>query len=124
MGHPLSHAEDRAIQDRIDSQEELIVAVAIATPLGTVTLPRPARHGDLRSIIAATGYEFSEMLHGFITNHGRFVGRKEAALVVVASGQGSPREGEVNPHGHLFTEDLWNGWEGSQHPSDWPEKAP
>jgi hypothetical protein len=45
-------------------------------------------------------------IHGFLTSRGRFVGRQEAARLVVETGQGSPvyRPGFVPA---LFSEDMW-----------------
>lgn len=109
---PISNAEDAAIEARILAQQELIIAAAVRFGLNIVMVERPGRHGDCLNFLHRPDAE-----HGFITNHGRFVDRQEAAQIVVASEQGSPRlfEGYIPA---LFTEDMWNGKERSQHRDD------
>jgi len=107
MAFPLTQDEHKAIQARIDAQEELIVAAAVRTPLGTITRDRPARHGDLWPLLpAGMKTDDPDVVHGFMTSRGRFVNRQEAARLVVETGQGTPRvhEGYVPA---LFSEDMW-----------------
>lgn len=114
MGFPISHAESAAIEARINGQEELIVAAAVRWGKLIVMVERPGRHGDCLNAIGHLG---SGKDQGFVTNKGRFVGRQEAAKMVLESGQASPRVFEGYPL-TMFSEDLWNGPEGSQHPDD------
>lgn len=70
-----------------------------------LSLPPPARHCHLIWAARALGFtgRLSSDMSGFIDNEGRFVGRKEAAEVALASGQidklGWPPD--------LYSEDLW-----------------
>ena len=113
MGFPLTRAQSEAISAEIDGQHELVVAVAIRTPLATITQPRPCRHVDCFPGVYAMGLDPSDQensIHGFITNRGRFADRAEAAQVAIASGQCTTframgRDGQTP---HLFSEDLWN----------------
>lgn len=117
---PISNAEDTAIEVRIMTQQELVVAAAVLVGEIIVMVERPGRHGDCINFCTHLGIAFDDdghYSHGFVTSRGRFVDRQEAARIVVASKQGSPRlfEGYVPA---LFTEDMWNGKEGSHHPDD------
>lgn len=106
MAFPLSDAEHVAIRERIDSQEELIVAAAIRWGRVVVVAERPGRHADCIWPLHRAGADHSEQ--GFMTNRGRFVDRKEAAQIVAATAQGSTRDfGEAYPRS-LFSEDMWN----------------
>lgn len=107
MAFPITIDEHRAIEARIETLPELIVAAAVRTPLGTITRERPARHGDLWSLLPrGMKSDDPDVTHGFMTSRGRFVDRQEAARIVVETGQGSPRihSGYVPA---LFSEDLW-----------------
>lgn len=107
MAFPITQEEHRSIAARIEAGPELVVAVAVRTPLGTLTRERPARHGDLWALLPrGLSSNDPDVVHGFLTSHGRFVDRQEAARLVVDTGQGSPRvyEGYVPA---LFSEDMW-----------------
>ncbi|MBO9710509.1 MAG: hypothetical protein J7521_20100 [Caulobacter sp.] len=107
MAFPLTHAEHRAIEASIQALPELIVAVAARTPLGTITRERPARHGDLWALLPkGLNPSDCDVVHGFMTSRGRFVDRQEAAKIVLASGQGTPRIHEGYAPA-LFSEDMW-----------------
>lgn len=94
--------------------EETIVAAAIRVPSHRmagappippqviVTSPPPARHHTLLLAAQSVGpYD-----QGFLTSTGRFVGREEALLVAMASGQ--PMIDHPSRHAlWLFSEDLW-----------------
>lgn len=110
MVFPLSNEEHLAIKERIDSQVELIVAAAVRFDGATISFPRPARHQQAISWLHWKGLREPDGCYecGFLTNTGRFVDRKEAGRIILASGQGTYREGYTNPHGHVFSEDLWN----------------
>jgi hypothetical protein len=113
MASPLSDAEHAAIKARIEGQDEIIVAAAIKVPWGggadeyiILTAERPGRHGNLiyaAGLLSGDGRRGGE--HGFLTNHGRFVNRRDAGDIVHIAEQGSVRQGL---NGHLFSEDLWN----------------
>lgn len=112
MAFPLSDAEHATIKARIEGQLELIVAVAVCTPMGNITRERPARHGDLWALLPrGMSPDDPDVKHGFMTSRGRFVDRREAARLVVANAQGTPRTYEGYEPA-LFSEDMWN--------DDWP----
>jgi len=88
---------------------ERIIAVAIRMygPDGTelyVTLPPPARHDTILHPL----HHINNVIvlpddQGFITDTGRFVGRREAAKIATAAGQVE----EMTVPGYLFSEDVW-----------------
>jgi hypothetical protein len=102
MAFPLSDAQHVAIREMLDGQPEMIVAAAIRWGRVVVMAERPGRHGDCIWPMHHAKLDHSD--HGFVTNRGRFVDREEAARIVVAAGQTTPREGMK----HLFSEDVWN----------------
>lgn len=109
MSFPLSDAEHAAIKARIDSQVELVVAAAVRFDGAIIMFERPGRHGNCLNWLACHGIGRDARDHGFVTNRGRFVDRREAGRIVVASAQGSfGGNAENNPHGCLFSEDMWN----------------
>lgn len=109
MSFPLSDTEHAAIRDRIDSQVELVVAAAVRFDGAIIMFERPGRHGNCLNWLARHGIGRDARDHGFVTNRGRFVDRREAGRIVVASAQGSfGGNVENNPHGCLFSEDMWN----------------
>jgi hypothetical protein len=82
---------------------ERIVAAAILYREMIITLPPPARHGTL---IAVMTHAFGEVdimprMQGFVTSTGRYVGRKEAALIAFDAGQIT----DLKPE--LYSEDVW-----------------
>lgn len=84
---------------------ERIVAAAIMQAGRLYALPAPARHADIISTIyAETGRPVTGD-QGFVTDAGRFVGRKQAWRIANAAGQ------EIAPiacaQGILFSEHLW-----------------
>lgn len=107
MSYPITLDEHYAIAARIEALPELIVAVAVQTPLGNITRERPARHGDLWALLPR-GMKSNDpdVIHGFMTSRGRFVNRQEAARLVVENGQGSPNVHDgYTPS--LMSEDMW-----------------
>lgn len=106
MAFPLSAAEHLAIQDRIEAQEELIVAAAIRVDGVVVMAERPGRHGDCINFLYRDKRACEDQ--GFVTSHGRFVDRQEAAELVASTGQGSHRDMGPGYPAQLFSEDLWN----------------
>lgn len=111
MAFPLSDEEHNEIENRIESQEELIVAAAVRYDGAIISFPRPGRHGECLNWLSRHKISRDDARdHGFLTNKGRFVDRAEAGRIVLASKQGTPRMDppEINPNLHLFSEDMWN----------------
>lgn len=110
MAFPLSPTEHEAIKARIEGQPELVVGAAIQIEVRsftyTVSIERPGRHGEVINLLNLLGLDHSRQ--GFITNHGRFVDRQEAARIVRASEQGSTRDFGPEYPRSLFSEDMWN----------------
>jgi hypothetical protein len=83
---------------------ERIVSVAISAFGVVASLPAPARHGDvLRKL-----YEFNEIAvrhdrQGFLTNTGRYVNRRDAAVIALAARQVD----KLIAAPDLYSEDLW-----------------
>ena len=103
MTFPLTQKEHEYIESRIQDIPEIIVAAAVKYGHRIVFAERPGRHSDALYLNLADEFEC-----GFVTSRGRFVGRKEAGEIVLATGQGSPRPGKSNPNGMLFSEDMWH----------------
>lgn len=84
---------------------ERIVAAAMQVGGLTISLPRPAGHGEVMALAhSAIGYTPATELQGFLTSEGRFVTRVEAMKIAHRSGQ-EFREA-LRSH-ELFSEDLW-----------------
>ena len=86
---------------------ETIVAAAIQIDGVTISLPQPARHGQV--LHASEGFIAPGFLHsatqGFLTSDGRFVTRVEAKLIAHRAGQHFIRN---DPHPRdAFSEDFW-----------------
>lgn len=84
-------------------KREIIVAAAIVQPDGRVLWEYPpARHSTL---IACSrwrpGNPCPQGAQGFVTSHGRYVDRADAARLAITAGQIS------RPALILFSEDLW-----------------
>jgi hypothetical protein len=83
---------------------ERIISVAISAFGVVASLPAPARHGDvLRKL-----YEFNEIAvrsdrQGFLTNTGRYVNRRDAAVIALAARQVD----KLIAAPDLYSEDLW-----------------
>lgn len=101
MAFPLTEQEHNYIESRIQEIPELIVAAAIKVKGAIVFCERPGRHADAMN---AVGHSPD---HGFVTSRGRYVSRQEAARIVEATKQGSPRKWPgYEPS--LFSEDMWH----------------
>lgn len=86
--------------------QERIVAAAVAAYGAIWSLPRPARHGDILTVIHDAGLSAvvpGPEAQGFLTSEGRFVGRREAASVAVRTGQIEAPQWPPD----LYSEDLW-----------------
>jgi hypothetical protein len=64
---------------------EKIRSAAIRERSGRIT--EGANHKEIRQLILASTYEAIKGTEGFVTTSGRFVGRKEAVGIALASGQ-------------------------------------
>ncbi|RWP57419.1 MAG: hypothetical protein E5V60_03555 [Mesorhizobium sp.] len=68
--------------------EERIVAAAMRLGDLTISLPPPARHDALMSLIRSEIGQVVQPAHqGFLTSEGRFVSRQDAAAIAVAARQ-------------------------------------
>jgi len=88
---------------------ERIIAAAIQIDGVTISLPRPARHGQVLHAAEAflEARDFGRETQGFITNRGRFVNRVQAKQIAHIAKQKQLRP-ESERHGRdLFSEDLW-----------------
>ncbi len=76
---------------------------------GTVySVPRPGRHHNVAHMMNEQGMDTITMLdQGFVTSEGRFVDRKEAAVIAAAAGQLGIVRAKTNPVNQLFSEDVW-----------------
>lgn len=85
----------------------MIVAAAIRKGDKVYTLPPPARHHDIISLIATETEERPAVKHpdvqGFVTDDGTFVDRKRAIRIAIEAGQITRPKWPPN----LYSEDLW-----------------
>lgn len=85
---------------------ESIVAAAIQWDGVTISLPKPARHGQI--LHCAEQFLPSYALHhcsqGFLTSEGRYVNRVQARQIAFMAGQDP---GETGGQRDLYSEDLW-----------------
>lgn len=74
-----------------------------------ITAPPPARHPSLLHPIndVLDGNTTGPVQQGFLTSTGRYVDRKEALQIVLASGQPQIDHPAKNAGDKLFSEDLW-----------------
>jgi len=88
----------------IESGKRYVACVAIKTQDGKVyNLPRPARHGNLFSLIHPKNRRFCAT-QGFLDNEGNFLNRVEARELAEKSDQLLPRDGGLD---ELYSEDVW-----------------
>lgn len=90
--------------------QETIVAAAIQVEGVTISLPKPARHGQV--IHAAEAMQLPRHMitpacQGFITSEGRFVNRVMAKQIAHRAGQRQLRSEAERHDRDLFSEDLW-----------------
>lgn len=89
---------------------EHIIAAAIQIEGVTISLPLPARHGQVLHAAEALhmpDYSLRAACQGFLTSEGRFVNRVQAKQIAHRAGQPQLRP-ESERHGRdLFSEDLW-----------------
>lgn len=80
-----------------------IVAAAIVYKGKTYSLPAPNRHHNVIWLIHdETGDTNIQGTQGFLTDTGKFVGRKQAKAIALKSEQITETE-----HDDLYSEDLW-----------------
>jgi len=89
---------------------ERIVAAAIQIEGVTISLPLPARHGQV--LHAAEAMQMPQPMlqlacQGFLTSHGRFVNRVQAKQIAHMAGQKQKRPANERHGRDLFSEDLW-----------------
>lgn len=87
---------------------ETVVAAAISIEGLTLSLPRPARHGQvlqLSDIVFGDKYVGREV-QGFLTSTGRFVTRVEAMNIAFLAKQRFRQKKPCAPP-QLYSEDLW-----------------
>jgi hypothetical protein len=86
---------------------ERIVAAAVSVEGVTISLPQPARHGQVLACgVRCLNIQPGSEVQGFLTSNGRFVNRIEARYLAHRAGQNpGSTGGRDNPE--LFSEDLW-----------------
>ncbi|TRD03832.1 hypothetical protein FJV76_14450 [Mesorhizobium sp. WSM4303] len=83
---------------------ERIISVAISAFGIIASLPAPARHGDvLRKLQDFNPLIIRGERQGFLTDAGRFVNRRDAAVIALAAGQID----KLMSAPDLYSEDLW-----------------
>lgn len=89
---------------------ERIIAAAIQIEGITLSLPKPARHGQVLMAAIALHmpeYQNDRGCQGFLTSEGRFVNRTQAMQIAHMAKQPQLRP-ETQRHAYeLFSEDLW-----------------
>ena len=98
----------RAAITEAEEMTERIVAAAVQVGGLTISLPRPAGHGEVLALMSeeVNGFDpaLAAALQGFVTSEGRFVSRVEALKIAHRAGQ--PFRDTPRPP-NLFSEDLW-----------------
>jgi len=94
---------------------ETIVAAAIKVGALICSVERPGRHHDVFNAMLRAGFvnRIGPEQQGFITSHGRFVGRELGRQI--AEGADQIIAGRIGPdgvpykaqHPQLFSEDVW-----------------
>lgn len=84
---------------------ELIISAAVYHEGLIFSMPRPNRHHHIVHKLHDMGLpKTTQRYQGFVTTTGRFVDRKEAAVIALANGQISRLKFVSD---ELFSEDLW-----------------
>lgn len=87
---------------------ERIIAAAVQIEGVTISLPRPARHGQVHHCLETMGIPAhleATATQGFLTSEGRFVNRVQAKQIAHMAQQFLP--GPKSHQRDLFSEDLW-----------------
>lgn len=85
-----------------------IVAAALRIKDVTLSMPAPARHGDLFAALVGIGidiHEVGEIDQGFLDHRGLYLSRTSAKIVANRFGQVSRESLERMPE--LYSEDVW-----------------
>lgn len=85
-----------------------IVAAAIRIGGITISMPRPARHGEILWSASSSGISDEALAkadQGFLDHRGLFLDRKTARIVAVSWNQLIERAQTHSPE--LFSEDVW-----------------
>lgn len=104
-----SEAELRALYADAIAEPEEIHSAAVRHPDGIVyCVSRPGRHHHVLGLIHILGKGSTDTAptQGFLTTHGRFVGRSLAAAIAFKAEQLKDKTIQDIPH-VLFSEDLW-----------------
>lgn len=89
---------------------ERIVAAAIEIEGLVISLPQPARHGQVHAACDAARIPVDVYLRGtqgFLTSTGRFVNRVMAKHIAHRAGQHQMRPEKDRNQRDLYSEDLW-----------------
>ena len=89
---------------------ERIVAAAVQIEGVTISLPQPARHGQVLHSLDSMGVPeaFQHVAcQGFLTSEGRFVNRVMAKHIAHRAAQEQLRPASEQHGRDLFSEDLW-----------------
>lgn len=105
-------AEREAIEREATAaaSRERIIAAAVQVEGVTLSLPIPARHGEVISSADAMHlpeYAIHGAVQGFLTSTGRFVNRVQAKQIAHMAGQPQMRPEHERHQRDLFSEDLW-----------------
>lgn len=105
-------AEREAIEREATAaaSRERIIAAAVQVEGVTLSLPIPARHGEVISSADAMHlpeYAIHGATQGFLTSAGRFVNRVQAKQIAHMAGQPQLRPEHERHQRDLFSEDLW-----------------
>jgi len=102
--HPMLKVAPHVVQP-----VERIIAAAIQIEGVTLSLPLPARHGQVLHAAEALHMPDHSLLaacQGFLTSTGRFVNRVQAKQIAHIAGQPQLRPENERTH-ELYSEDLW-----------------
>lgn len=105
-------AEREAIEREATAaaSRERIIAAAVQVEGVTISLPLPARHGQVLAAMDAMhlpDYQLHRATQGFLTSTGRFVNRVQAKQIAHMAGQPQLRPEHERHQRDLFSEDLW-----------------
>lgn len=105
-------AEREAIEREATAaaSRERIIAAAVQVEGVTISLPLPARHGQVLAAMDAMHlpeYQLHRATQGFLTSTGRFVNRVQAKQIAHMAGQPQLRPEHERHQRDLFSEDLW-----------------
>lgn len=95
-------------RDRSNDQMDRVLKTAAAQIEGvTLSLPQPARHGQVLFCAMDMGLNQLAACQGFLTSEGRFVNRVMGKHIAHIAGQEQMRPESERHATQLFSEDLW-----------------